>query len=937
MSDISKKNQNRNKRKFGEKQPETNKKQKTEGHPDYKYCNSEENNIIKDWFLSKLDKHFAIKPTCMKPVASIFEGVKFQETVTKKTLQELKNRDFLRKEATDEDKKLNRKAEKTRLTKWMKFIKKNNTAIVTYSRKTEHKWGRVQPKGSQSLGSIRCAVRGAVCGDYTDIDVKNCHPEILLQICQKLKIPCNALAHYVKNRAACLAEIKALYKDDVEPKEAYKASKTLFIKVMYGGRATEHESMLKDSSSPLPACVTDLADEVSTISRKLQRYNPQMKKDLLKDFQAKNKKREHKKYNWDGTFLSFYCQEWERRMLEVVYTLMKDEKIINKTNNCVLCFDGIMVGTARIKKEQELLLKCANAVEAELGLRLVFETKKLDRSLLEQLNSLKDAEPPLDIPDDKKKFFNSQYMSTLTSYNHQKQYIELFCAKCGSPQTAFMYSYWKQEVDEHGKNVSSFIIEARGPADLAKLLEHVPNADDPDQPFTKTWFRDPTIRYYHRVDFVPRNSVYTIDKKDTEVFNLFQGYSPDINTPLREDTPEYRAKMLKPFLDMAKELTEGDEGHRDFLMKLIALKVQYPNKKITRILPMMLGPQGIGKNFFFDVIADVIGKHHFKSSAKPTDFFGEHAEGYVHKLIAVFDENEKNEKWMSRMKADSANTHMTVNGKNQKPIEMRNVAMIFILSNKKRPVTINNAEENDTRFMAFWGTSKYRQPEYTHAFWVTMYKHCHSAEFIRCLYDYLMAFDLEEIDWKTERTKHLTQTYWNICADSIPTPLKFLKEFLLAVKHVAIGGTVRDQEQLIKTKKDEIHFELPLPHVRTDAAPFEAGPLDTTVNRVDPRKLQWAGQVRFKCKTIFDAYKEWCGYKQKDEEGFKSVQALKFYACLRDDLGLPVNELAPNNIMAWNFVPVDMLEHVNRKIGGQDKASDVDAEKHAELMQQFNI
>ena len=472
---------------------------------------------------------------------------------------------------------------------------------------------------------------------------------------------------------------------------------------------------------------------------------------------------------------------------------------------------------------------------------------------------------------------------------------------------------------------------------MAKLLEHVPNADEPDEMFTKRWFRDPTIRYYHRVDFVPCNSVYTIETEDTEVFNLFQGFNPDIKTPLREDTTEYREKMLKPFLDLAKELTEGDEGHRDFLMKLIALKVQHPNKKITRIVPMMLGPQGIGKNFCFDVIAALIGKHHFKSSAKPTDFFGEHAEGYVHKLIVTFDENEKNDKWMSRFKADSANTHMTVNGKNQKPIEMRNVAMIFILSNKKRPVSINNAEENDTRFMAFWGTSKYRQAIYNSAFWSALYKHCHSAEFIRCLYDYLMAFDLEKIDWKTERKEHLTQTYWNICADSIPTPLKFFKEFLLAVQHVATGGTTRDQEQLIETKKKECHFEVPLPHVRADAAPFEGGLLDATVNRVDPRKLQWTRQVRFKCKTIFDAYKEWCGYKQKEEEGFKNVQALKFYSCLRDDLSLPVNELAPQNIKVWNFVPSEMLERVNRTIGGQEEASNIDKEKHAELMQQFAI
>ena len=873
----------------------------------------------------------------MQPVESIFHSTKklkvvFHEQVDKSMLKKLQTNHLLRSSAEDWETDMKRDPEQTHLTKWSRYIK-NNIAKTKYSTQ-KHKWGRVNAWGHNSLGDIRCEVRGAICGDYTDIDVKNCHPNILVQICRALSIGCKALSNYVNNRTTCLAEVQALYGDGVEKKQAYKDSKTLFIKIMYGHKPCKDNKM-KDSKLPIPLCVTELAKEIPSISKQLQALNPKMAEDLRKSFKLRKKKK--KWDNWDGSFLSYYCQEWERRTLEAIYRLMVAEGIVDaEQRNCVLCFDGIMVETPNIKLPiDELLAKCTSTVFQELGLRLEFATKELDRSLLGQIKTLEDT--PLDIPDDKKLFFNSQYMSTLTSYTHQKQYIELFCAKCGSPQTAFMYSYWKKELDECGKEVTSFIIEARGPADLAKLLEHVPNADEPDEMFTKRWFRDPTIRYYHRVDFVPCNSVYTIETEDTEVFNLFQGFNPDIKTPLREDTTEYREKMLKPFLDLAKELTEGDEGHRDFLMKLIALKVQHPNKKITRIVPMMLGPQGIGKNFCFDVIAALIGKHHFKSSAKPTDFFGEHAEGYVHKLIVTFDENEKNDKWMSRFKADSANTHMTVNGKNQKPIEMRNVAMIFILSNKKRPVSINNAEENDTRFMAFWGTSKYRQAIYNSAFWSALYKHCHSAEFIRCLYDYLMAFDLEKIDWKTERKEHLTQTYWNICADSIPTPLKFFKEFLLAVQHVATGGTTRDQEQLIETKKKECHFEVPLPHVRADAAPFEGGLLDATVNRVDPRKLQWTRQVRFKCKTIFDAYKEWCGYKQKEEEGFKNVQALKFYSCLRDDLSLPVNEIAPQNIKVWNFVPSEMLERVNRTIGGQEEASNIDKEKHAELMQQFAI
>ena len=44
-------------------------------------------------------------------------------------------------------------------------------------------------------------------------------------------------------------------------------------------------------------------------------------------------------------------------------------------------------------------------------------------------------------------------------------------------------------------------------------------------------------------------------------------------------------------------------------------------------------------------------------------------------------------------------------------------------------------------------------------------------------------------------------------------------------------------------------------------------------------------------------------------------------------VGLPVNELHPNNIKVWNFVPSDMLKHVNSNIGEQDTSYSVDAEK----------
>ena len=235
----------------------------------------------------------------MAPVACMFEGVTFREHVDTKVLQQL--RPQLRPHAEDWEVDQNRPAEHTHLTKWLRYIKKN-TATVKYKR-SKLKWGRVLPVGSRSLGSIRCAVRGAICGDnYTDIDATNCHPVMLRQICQALDIPCAALSHYVDNRADCLAQVQAMYREGIDAATAYKSSKTLFIKIMYGGQPHAHKDLLKEPDASLPACATNLASDITHISRCLQHFNPQMAADL--------KKVRKKTYNWDGSFLSYYCQEW---------------------------------------------------------------------------------------------------------------------------------------------------------------------------------------------------------------------------------------------------------------------------------------------------------------------------------------------------------------------------------------------------------------------------------------------------------------------------------------------------------------------------------------------------------------------------------------------------------------------------------------------------
>ena len=100
----------------------------------------------------------------------------------------------------------------------------------------------------------------------------------------------------------------------------------------------------------------------------------------------KQRKKEGKSTNFTGSFMSYYMQEWERRILEIVYTMMCENGYIYD-DHCVLCYDGIMILRDRLGdiSIEQLLLKCKSVVKEKTGLDLNFTEKKMKKSLLPQI------------------------------------------------------------------------------------------------------------------------------------------------------------------------------------------------------------------------------------------------------------------------------------------------------------------------------------------------------------------------------------------------------------------------------------------------------------------------------------------------------------------------------------------------------------------------
>tara|TARA_R110000803_G_scaffold162035_1_gene225653 strand:- start:1106 stop:3406 length:2301 start_codon:yes stop_codon:yes gene_type:complete len=94
------------------------------------------------------------------------------------------------------------------MKKYFQLVIRNNGII-----KTEYKFGRYNLDGrlyvinSLGLQSLQGKLRNYISGEYyRDIDIKNCHPSILLFLCDKYNIESTFLKKYVNDRSNVLSE-----------------------------------------------------------------------------------------------------------------------------------------------------------------------------------------------------------------------------------------------------------------------------------------------------------------------------------------------------------------------------------------------------------------------------------------------------------------------------------------------------------------------------------------------------------------------------------------------------------------------------------------------------------------------------------------------------------------------------------------------------------
>jgi len=194
-------------------------------------------------------------------------------------------------------------------------------------------------------------------------------------------------------------------------------------------------------------------------------------------------------------------------------------------------------------------------------------------------------------------------------------------------------------------------------------------------------------------------------------------------------------------LSLLEHLCSGEEsGNKDvynWVLKWLAYPLQNKGAKMRTAL-IFHGPQGAGKNLFFEAYAQIFGKYsRIVGQAEIDDKFNDWASG---KLFMIADEVVARQELFhikNKIKALITGDTIRINPKNVAAHDEKNHVNIVFLSNEKQPLVL---EKDDRRFAVIW------TPEKLHPNYYSDVAEEVKEGGIAALHDYLLQLPLGDFD-----------------------------------------------------------------------------------------------------------------------------------------------------------------------------------------------
>jgi energy-coupling factor transporter ATP-binding protein EcfA2 len=580
------------------------------------------------------------------------------------------------------------------LQQYLESVDLSNSSVqVEY---TVSEYGRFKNKTIQgipySYTNMFHQVRNLSTAEYVyDIDIKNCHATLLLNICNELNITCPELGDFCNNRNDYITDIVKetnISKQDI---------KSFLNKILYKWVDNDITESFRNQFGILPPkWLTKLKQEISHNTISIIN-NP--KYDKIKEWKLNILSHQKKTYNKEGKILSIIIQDLERQILTYLYEIIINDGIIVST----LIHDGMHIN----KFTNQNVFITPSILESKLN------------TWITQVNNYYKFSYPLELINKPMDIDNS-YLETTSDfsvyYHHKKKFEKTFF-KIKSP---LMYRYnttYKITLSAkyngiaptklpNNEDTRATISEFYSYDRFVKHDELIKAEQDHQyKDFIKKWLEDPYKRQYDTLIFYPYSD--RISGLSNNIYNTFDGFEiikyidPIQNKSMTDEQPDIKqlqdkfANKCNILLNHIRKLGKDNNGF-NFLCNWIAHILQYPEIK-TGCCIVLKGKQGKGKNTLYNILKAIIGEKYCVETANIEHIYGKFAGCRADKLLVLLDEvefrNTKDE--LGKIKTSITTDNFILEKKGIDGITYRSYENYIFASNNDLCIPI---EESNRRF-----------------------------------------------------------------------------------------------------------------------------------------------------------------------------------------------------------------------------------------------
>jgi putative DNA primase/helicase len=248
------------------------------------------------------------------------------------------------------------------------------------------------------------------------------------------------------------------------------------------------------------------------------------------------------------------------------------------------------------------------------------------------------------------------------------------------------------------------------------------------------------------------------------------GTDPNIHCNLWAGWPTTpQAGTCDYLIDLLRYMCAGDSKPEElfqWVLKWLAYPIQHPGAKMKSTL-VIHGPQGTGKNMFFEAIMMIYGRYgRVIDQSAIEDKFNDWAS---RRLFLIADEVVARSDLYhikNKLKAFITGEWIRINPKNMAAYEERNHVNMVFLSNEAMPVVL---EEDDRRHAVIWTPEKLSRD-----FYAGVQREIESGG-VAALHDYLLHLDLG--DFTNATLPPMTDAKRELIDLSLDSPSRFMLAF----------------------------------------------------------------------------------------------------------------------------------------------------------------